>query len=74
MVDFVGAVAISAYGWVLTRDDLFGRDVVAFVTLEAHSVNLVVLKADVRRRSANVFVVRVTRTEAVTADTSNLCS
>jgi len=55
----VGAVAISANGWGLTRDDLFGRDVVAFVTFEAHYIDLVALEADVRRRGANVFVVRV---------------
>jgi len=78
----VGAVAISADGWVLTRpvlrrgwarDDLFGREVVAFVTFEAHCVDLVALEADVRRRGANVFIVCVTCTETVTADASDFC-
>ena len=44
------------------------------MALEAHYVDLVALKADVRRRSANVFIVRVTGTETVTADTSDFCS
>ncbi len=83
MVDFVGAVAISADGWGLTRpalrkgwarDDLFGREVVAFVTFEAHCVDLVALEADVRRRGANVFIVCVSGTETVTADASDFCS
>jgi hypothetical protein len=69
----VGVVAISAYGWVLTRDDLFGTDVLVFVTLEAHYVDLVALKADVRRRSANVFIVCVSGAETVTADASDFC-
>jgi len=73
MVDFVGAVAITANGRILARAGLFGTDVVALMALEAHCIDLVALKADVRRRSANVFVVRVTCTETVTADTSDFC-
>jgi len=74
MVDFVGAVAIGANGWVLTRDNLFGRDVVAFVALEAHCVDLVALEADIRRCCTNVFIVRVAGADTVTADASDFCS
>jgi len=82
MVDFVGAVAITANGRILTRADLFGqllggagfgREVVALVALEAHCIDLVALEADVRRRGANVFVVRVTGAETVAADASDFC-
>jgi len=69
----VGVVAISAYGWVLTRDNLFGTDVLVFVALEAHYVDLVALEADVRRRSTNVFIVCVSGAETVTADASDFC-
>jgi len=68
------AVAIGTYRWGLARGDLFGRDIVAFVALKAHRINLVAREADIGRRGTNVLVVGVAGAETVTADASDSCS
>jgi len=52
---------------------LLGSDIVAFMALDAHCIDLVTLEADVRRRGANIFIVGVTGAQTMAPDTGDLC-